>query len=228
MVQRVSERPDTHEMVIVHRVFRREFRLAPAMVTAVADGDRERAALVAAHLVELCGLLHHHHASEDELVWPRLYARTQVSTDLVQRMEAQHERVGTLLARVDQLLPEWRDRAETAVGAQLADALGDVSSVLDEHLVEEERDVLPLVAEHLTGAEWSELGERGMASVPKPRLLVVLGHILEEASPEERVAFLARVPTPARVAYRLLGRRKYEREVAALRQGLDVPRQRQG
>jgi hypothetical protein len=42
---------DTHDMVLVHRVFRREYGLLPLMVRQVADGDtraadrRETAAL---------------------------------------------------------------------------------------------------------------------------------------------------------------------------------------
>ena len=101
-----------------------------------------------------------------------------------------------------------------------------MSSALDEHLAEEEREVLPLIEQHLTSAEWAELGERGMASVPKPRLLVLLGHFLEETSPEERRRFLAHAPAPARLAYRLVGRRKYEKEVAELRRGIELPQQR--
>ena len=70
------------------------------------------------------------------------------------------------------------------------------------------------------------LGKRGMAAIPKPRMLVVLGHILEDASPEERAAFILKAPPPARLLYKLVARRKYERAVAALRAG--TPQQRRG
>ena len=224
----VAARPNTQEMVVVHRVFRREYRLAPRMVGAVAPGDTGRSRLVGAHLVELGSMLHHHHTGEDELVWPRLEERASLSDDLVDRMQDQHEHVAALLHRVDDLLPRWSASADAALRDELVAVLADVSAALDEHLAEEEREVLPLVEQHLTAAEWDELGERGMASIPKPRLLVLLGHILEEASEQERRMFLALAPAPARLLYRLVGRRAYAREVALLRRDLAVPHQRAG
>jgi hemerythrin-like domain-containing protein len=228
MGNEAAVRPDVHEMVMVHRVFRREYRLAPRIVAAVAAGDVARARVVVAHLTEMGSMLHHHHAGEDDLVWPRLEQRAHVDGDLVVRMQGQHEHVAALLHRVEVLLPVWGATADATPRDELADVLSQVSAALDEHLDEEEREVLPLVEQHLTAEEWSELGERGMASIPKPRLLVILGHILEEADEQERRRFLALAPSPARLAYKLIGRRKYEREVAELRREISVPQQRQG
>jgi hypothetical protein len=59
-----------------------------------------------------------------------------------------------------------------------------------------------------------------MNGMSKPRLLVFLGYILEEASEEERARFLAKVPPLARLAYRVVGQRRYLRESSQLRQGV--------
>jgi hemerythrin-like domain-containing protein len=221
----VVDKPDTQEMVVVHRVFRREFRLAPQIVRQVSEGDVARASVVVAHLTEMGTMLHHHHSGEDELVWPRLNERAQVSADLVARMEAQHEQVAGLMHRVDELRAQWAASASATVRDELAAVLTELSSALDAHLDEEEREVLPLIEQHLSCKEWDELGERGRAGIPKPRMLVVLGHILEDTSPEERTTFLGHMPPPARVLYRMLGQRKFDREVAVLRR--DIPAQRQ-
>ena len=220
----VTDKPDTQEMVVVHRVFRREFRLAPQIVGSVADGDLERARVVTAHLTEMGTMLHHHHTGEDELVWPKLNERVQVSADLVSRMEEQHEQVAVLMHRIDELLPRWSATASAGVRDELAAVLAELSPALDAHLDEEEREVLPLVGQHFTLAEWNEIGARGRAGIPKPRMLVVLGHILEETSPEERAAFLGHAPPPARLLYKLVGQRKFEREVAVLRRDIPSPR----
>lgn len=222
----VAERPYVQEMVIVHRVFRREYALAPEMVARVADGDVARAEVVGRHLAELGSMLHHHHTGEDELVWPRLLERAELSEELVQRMQDEHERVAELLHRLDELLPVWRASARAQDRDDLVTVLREVSVELGRHLDEEEREVLPLVEQHLSVQEWAELGERGMASISKARLLVLLGHILEETTPDERRRFLSLAPLPARVAFRLVGQRSYAREVAELRQGLQLPRQR--
>jgi hemerythrin-like domain-containing protein len=214
---------DTRDMVLVHRVFRRELRLLPLMVRGIADGDTEAAARVCGHARDLTGALHHHHQNEDELLWPRLLQRTPAGTMLAERMEAQHATIAEILGRVDAVLPAWQRTARPRDGAALADDLAGLHARLEEHLDEEEQHVLPIVARTITATEWDELAERGFASMPKRRALVFLGHILESASPAERSRFLRRVPPPVRLLYRLTGRRAFARETAALRAGLADP-----
>jgi len=63
-------------------------------------------------------------------------------------------------------------------------------------------------------AEWEAVGERARSGIPKDRMLIQLGAILEGCSPREARWFLARLPLPARVAWRLVGRRAYRAERA--------------
>jgi len=220
MALQAPARPDTSDMVVVHRVFRREFRLLPQMVRSVVPGDSARAQLVAQHCAEMVEALHHHHTGEDDLVWPVLHERVALQSATVARMEQQHEQMSALLEEVDPRSSVWVGAASQDGRDALADLLEEVSALLDEHLAEEERTILPLAAEHMTVQEWSQLGERGMTSMPRDRLVVFLAHILEDATPQERTAFLAHVPLPGRLAYRLVGRRKHARETAELRRGL--------
>ena len=218
-------RPDVQEMVVVHRMFRREYGLAPGLVRGVAAGGCARAAVVAAHLTELGTMLHHHHLGEDDLVWPKLHARTAVSADLVHRMQAQHARVGALLEQVEELLPAWAATAGHSERDALAAVLDTLVPSLEEHLGEEERDVLPLIEQHLTAAEWNELGERAVAAIPKSRMLVLFGYVLEGTSPQEQRMMLGVLPPPVRLVYRAVGRRKHEKERDRIRAGA-VPAQR--
>ena len=211
---------ETHDMVVVHRVFRREFALLPRMVRAVAPGELEQAGVVVAHAREMTAMLHHHHTAEDELVWPRLRDRAALDPWLLERMETQHHVLGELLDELDVALPRFAETADPTWGTGLASVLDRVSVALGEHLDEEEETILPMVARTLTVPEWEELAVRGMSAMSKPRLLVILGHILEEADEHERAAFLQHVPLPARVAYRLVGRRRHRRETAAQRRQL--------
>ena len=89
---------DTHEMVVIHRAFRRESRLLGELIAKVPDGDTERAATLGRHLKWYeAGLTNHHHG-EDELLWPLLYQRAGVDTAIVARMERQHTYVADTLA----------------------------------------------------------------------------------------------------------------------------------
>lgn len=209
---------DTADMRMVHRVFRREFALLPAMVRAVRPGDTARSALVAGHAREQIEALEHHHHGEDELLWPPLAARAAFDAGVLDRMRAQHQDVAALLARATDLLPAWTKTAGADLRDQLADVLSATSSALGAHLDEEEQHVLPAVEQHITSAEWAEVGKRGMASIPPKRRLVFLAHIMEDATPAERTTFLTtHVPPPVRLAYRLVGRRRHRRETATLR-----------
>ncbi|MGW3119310.1 hemerythrin domain-containing protein [Streptomyces sp. NPDC001107] len=206
-------------MVVVHRVFRRESALAPRLVRAVPDGGTARAAQVAAHLDDYVMGLHHHHALEDELIWPLLHARG-ADGGLVERMEEQHQRIDRTLAVVAEWLPAWLREASPIAREELALALTEHHTVLLEHLDDEERLVLPLVAEHLSVAEWELVGRRGLEGLPKDKVLLAVGAILEDATPEERAYFLGRAPLLGRLMWWLVGRRKYAASCRALRGAL--------
>jgi hypothetical protein len=220
-----TARPAIQEMVVVHRMFRREYGLAPVLVRGVAPGDRTRAEVVGAHLVELGTMLHHHHTGEDELVWPKLHARTPVSSELVSRMEEQHAHVHGLLQQLDVLLPAWRQDPSPARRDALTAVLDALAPALSAHLDEEEREVLPIIEEHLTVAEWNEVGEKAVAAIPKARMLVLFGYVLEGASAEEQKLMLSVLPPPVRLIYKAVGRRKHDKERDAIRAGA-IPAQR--
>ncbi|MEU1477001.1 hemerythrin domain-containing protein [Streptomyces sp. NPDC005760] len=214
-----SQRPYTHEMVVVHRVFRRESALLPRMVRAVPDGASERAARVAAYLDDYVSGLHHHHSLEDELIWPLLRARSAAAEDevLVARMEEQHGRIDRTLAAVAQWAPQWRRSADSVAGQELALALEEHRLALLDHLDDEERLVLPLVAEHLTVEEWDLVGRRGLEQLPKDKVMFAIGAILEDATEDERAYFLGKAPLLGRLAWKLVGRRRYATACHALR-----------
>lgn len=214
-----AERPHTHEMVVVHRVFRRESALLPRLVRAVPDGDTARAALVRGALGDYTMGLHHHHHAEDELIWPLLRARAARDEALVDRMTEQHEAIDRTLAAVSEWTPVWERSADRISGEELALALEAHRTALLVHLDEEETSLLPLVAEHLTVAEWDLVGERGLEGLPKNKRLLALGAILEEATPEESAFFLGKAPLVGRLLWRAVGRRQY----AAYRDRMRAP-----
>lgn len=215
----MSAQPDTNDMVVVHRVFRREFQLLPELVGQVAEGNTARSAVLAEHLTDLVAALHHH-LNEDELLWPPLLQRATLHAELVHRMESQHAALSAVLDRIEQVLPAWAATAGKSDGAELAAAMRDVSSLLELHLGEEEEEVLPLAREHLSVDEWLEIGKRGASSIEnKRKRLLFLGMILEDASEQERQSFLAKLPAPVRALWKLVGRRSYDGYVRVIRKG---------
>ena len=118
-----------------------------------------------------------------------------------------------------------RDLGQFTVRNQLAGVFGEASALLDEHLAEEEAEILPLVAEHLTPAEWQAIGDRGMASLPKNgTAFVFLGLILRETTDAERTAFLGLAPPPIRGFWHLFGKGIYRRAYHRLYDPVPGPR----
>ncbi len=208
---------DVHDMYVVHRAFRREFTLIPQLIRGVAPGDLARAAVLAQHARRVLAGLEMHHTGEDALLWPKLLERATPSAPLVHRMEAQHHRVEELTAQLAEVLPRWEAEARPAVGEELAATFDALRVALLEHLDDEERHILPLAERHITPQEWAGLGEHGMAKTKKSELPILLGSILEEATPEERAMMSGSVPAPVRLLVRTVFAWQYRRYIRKVR-----------
>jgi iron-sulfur cluster repair protein YtfE (RIC family) len=220
MTNTATETPtDVHDMVVAHRVFRREFRLIPELVRGVRSGDTGRAKVLADHARLVLTGLHGHHTSEDLLLWPKLLERAAPDAALVHRMESQHERVHEAIERIEPALARWEVEARPAVTGEVAAAFDSLRVVLLEHLDEEEREILPLAARHITQAEWNELGEHGVGKARKKDLPILFGAVAEEATPEEMVQILSTVPAPVRFLLRTVTARRYRRYISRVRNG---------
>ncbi|MET8294568.1 hemerythrin domain-containing protein [Streptomyces sp. NPDC005180] len=212
-----NERLDPQEMVVLHRVFRREIPLLAALIEAAAPSDRRRTAVLADHLDLILGALDEHHEGEDHLLWPKLRERAAPDDNIVARMADQHEAIAGALATATELLHRWRTRADHDTALRLAEALRALDRHAAAHMDDEEEHLLPLMADHITPREWTEVGERGRRSVPKAKLLIFLGAILEDATAQERRLFLSQMPAPARLLWRTLGTRLYDRTTTRVR-----------
>ncbi|WP_330468805.1 hemerythrin domain-containing protein [Streptomyces longwoodensis] len=211
------DRLDPQEMVVLHRVFRREIPLLAGLVEAAAPGDQRRTAVLAGHLDLVLGALGEHHEGEDHLLWPKLRERAAPDAGVVSRMADQHEAIAGALASATELSRRWRTRSDHDTALLLAEALRTLDRHATVHMDDEEEHLLPLMAQHITPREWSEVGERGRRSVPKAQLLIFLGAILEDTTAQERQHFLSQMPAPARLMWRTLGTRLYERRTARAR-----------
>ncbi|MFI5825205.1 hemerythrin domain-containing protein [Streptomyces rishiriensis] len=212
-----NDRLNPHEMVVLHRVFRREIPLLADLVEAATPGDRRHTAVLADHLDLVLGALGEHHEGEDDLLWPKLRERAAPGGDVVARMTEQHEAIAGALATATDLSRRWRTSADHATALLLAGALRELDGHAVAHMDDEEEHLLPLMADHITAQEWSEVGERGRRSVPKAKLLIFLGAILEDVTAQERQLFLSHMPAPARLLWRTLGTRLYKRTTTRVR-----------
>jgi len=208
---------DTRDMVVVHDSIRRQFGEAPTLVRGVAPGDTGRAGVVADHVELLGALLHHHHTGEDRLLWPVLQPRVPAEVAAtVEKMESQHEGIAETQASVTSAVAAWRATAGDREREVLASALEELFARITEHLAAEEQHILPLAAAHMTPAEWHQLGEEGLGSLPKKQLPLALGMVMYQADPEVIREMLSHAPLVPRLLMPWLAPRVHARYVRRL------------
>lgn len=212
-----TEATDMHDMVVVHRVFRRELRSIPELVVDTPAGDLGRASIVAGHARLILSGLHLHHTSEDDLLWPLLLERTAPSTDVVRRMQHQHAAVDSLLELLGPGIARWEAEARPAVGREVAALFDQLRRGVVEHLDDEEQTILPIAERAITPEEWAGVGEAGVAKMSRSELPLMFGAVMEDASPTERAEMLRVLPLPVRVLMRLWGTGHYRRYITKVR-----------
>jgi iron-sulfur cluster repair protein YtfE (RIC family) len=207
---------DASGMAEIHRMFRRGFGEGPDLVRGVSDGDVAHAEAVATQLETLSIGLHSHHGAEDERLWPALDERAPACAAHVARMKAQHAEMLAQLIALDGALPPWRHSADESDAAGVLAALDGINAALAVHLPDEETNIVPVMERTLTPAEVEWFAEHGRKSVPKGQTWQQLGEILA-SQPDGGDEWLHKhMPAPGRLAWRLIGKRRYARHRAAL------------
>lgn len=206
---------ETDDLYLIHGIFRKIFSQSEALVREADPADAHRVHLVESHLQELLQALHNHHEHEDILWWDRLKKRAPESTADVDRMIAAHQAVAEDIADAQSLLAAWVKKPEEKEA--LIARLGQLKDRLFAHLADEEKSILPVASRVLSQKEWDEAHTIGQNEIPKDRLLVQIGYMLKCApTPALRQLFLDALPGFVKLLYRLMGKKKFEREWAEI------------
>ncbi|WP_426323824.1 hemerythrin domain-containing protein [Microbacterium sp. E-13] len=207
---------DASGMAEIHRLFTRGFGEGPELVRRVREGDSAHADVVATQLETLSLGLHAHHEGEDERLWPALDERAPSCAAHVERMKAQHAALLVHLTALDRALPAWRSSATAADAGPVLSALAGVNEAMAVHLPDEEANIVPVMEYTITEPEIEWFSEHGRRSIPKGQTWQQLGEILA-AQPDGGGEWLRKhMPAPGRLAWRLIGRRRYAAHRAAL------------
>lgn len=169
---------NTDDMNVVHAMFRHLLGRAVPLVREVRPGDRDRAAIVVAHVREIAHSLHDHHSTEDTLLWDDLAARAPACALDVGLMRSQHATVADQLAALEDPLTRLERTASAAARDDATEALDRVRVTLGEHLGAGEEQILPWVRTTFTQEEWGVLGKVGRSKIAKERMFVQLGHMM--------------------------------------------------
>lgn len=208
---------DTRDMMVFHAAASREFRLAPGAVRRVKPGDRKHAHDVDTYLNSMCYALHEHHHGEDEILWPILRPRLSAAERrLLDANERQHADINDGIERVNDARRRWLDRLDRDDAGSLANELKTLSGLLDQHLEDEERDILPMAAAYLTQAEWRTITEGGKNALSLTALLFIVGMTCHGVNREHAALVVAPLSAPLRLAVPVIARRMYLRRAARI------------
>ncbi len=182
---------DANMMRIVHDALRRDLRRARMALTNEPSPDDRQVAAIAEHLVWMMTFIEAHHRSEDAGLYPVVRERDPSATALLDDMARDHEAVSFAI----------RHLAKAAGGAgreergSIVSAIDDLSEVLLPHLEREEHEVMPVLSQVISNAEWQAIEQEHNLDGKSMSQLGIEGHwLIDDATAEDRARVLGLVP----------------------------------
>lgn len=203
--QKMTADADLLGIRLAHRAMRRDAARLVELCRGLTDPEPGQSAAITDYVHLFAHSIHHHHTTEDVVLWPKIVASVGPHIDLSDLTE-DHQ-------ALDPLLDEVRAAADGLPASlpRLTSALIQLRNELDEHIIDEERTIFPLIIGHVPLAEWEAVekaAQRGGAlDFELPRAMDVL-------SPEELVRVRKEGGPMLRIMLPFL-RRKYRRREKA-------------
>lgn len=205
-VQDLSGPADTMMMGVMHDALRRDFTRARDALAAPDVVINSRATALAEHIGFMLAFLHEHHHSEDEKLWPLVRNHDPALVPLMEEMSGDH---AAIAAEVDQLTGAahtFGRSPDAGSRAELVAAIDRLTTVLWPHLDREETELMPLVSNTLSAAQWQEFEKSATPPFSTRVLAEYLNWFLEGLDPTRRRKVLQGLPAPiALVSTRVFG-----------------------
>lgn len=198
---------------IVHAAVRRDFVRLRAALAAVGVDDVERVRELRAAWEFIWGELHHHHVIEDRFVWPYVLKHDLLPAALMEEMEHEHQRMAVACGRLSVAFLDFLEKPSQARLISLRSSLEHAVQTADEHLVHEERDVMPALDDHWDAKSWRPV-ERQIRKVNPQLAGGMFAWLLDTDDDRIRVAIQARFSRPLVWTMSRVFGRTYHRNVA--------------
>ena len=202
---------DLNGMYLAHHAFRRDLaRFALAVrQTPVEAKDVWRA--LAVRWEQFAGILHHHHTTEDDVLWPQLLDVADAEgRETLEAMEAEHEQIDPLLAACADGFAAMTRSPDAATRARLAACTAATRDTLSDHMKHEETGALPLVQELLSEEGWQRVEKAAGSGKSAKDMLFLVPWVADGLTHEQLETAYRSVGQALRVL-RALTRARYER-----------------
>jgi hemerythrin-like domain-containing protein len=185
-------------LLAVHKAMRADGTRLRRAVADMPEGDTEQAAALGRAFGEISSLVHDHHWTEDDVMYPFLMERVPSFEADAIRLENDHIDLDAAMARIGarlRLLSHplsvnlWRDTRD-----HLVDEATAFDDVLVAHLDREEAVVLPAVDALMSAAEQRTLHKQEAKLATYRHMRMAVPWVLANATPEEAADLRAGAP----------------------------------
>lgn len=209
--------PDLLGISLAHRAMVTDVGRVATLTSAFADGGMtctpRRARAVARYVNLLCDSVHHHHTTEDQILWPVIEASAEGSVDLTELTE-DHAALDQRLDRLRALAAGFRlNVGDKESAAPLAAGLTELHGLLHEHIADEEREIFPVIRQYVSVDDWAAVEKAaqrsGRMSFDGPRTVAVMTEQERVALSETVSPILLALITVLSVRHRRFDRRVF-------------------
>jgi hemerythrin-like domain-containing protein len=197
---------------VIHRAVRRDLDRFVNALMSFRDGDTRRAAQLQTAWANFNEQLTTHHVGEHEIAWPALRS-VGVSQDLLDQMDAEHEKLADALASAGAAMSAFAASARVDDAAKAADAVTTLRTVAGEHLDHEEAEIEPVLLAKRDTPELKAMG-RKFARVSPAEAGTLTAWVQDGATAEERAALRQNIPAPVVAIFNAVFGRKYRRTIS--------------
>jgi hemerythrin-like domain-containing protein len=192
--------PDLLGIALAHRAMLADLLRLGDLAAAVRDRDvictPGRARAISRYVELLCDSIHHHHTTEDTVLWPVVQASVGDHVDLSELID-DHAALGPRLEQLRARAAAFRlSMGDRHIAGLMAIELAELAALLTEHINDEEMAVFPLITEHVSVADWETVEKAarraGWLWFEGPRSLAVMSddertHLAQQVGIELRM-----------------------------------------
>ena len=190
--------PDLTLLVVIHRAIRQDLWRLTARLTEIADrcAPPSQARAIGRYAVALFAEICRHHENEEDILWPVIAATAGQAVDLTPLTD-DHRAIGAAVGRASRALASFR--ADPGPSAELPASVTELREMLDEHIADEEQQILPAMRRYLPAdaCRWCE--RQIWRKTPLPGLRFTAPWLARYAHPDELSRRLATGGWPVRI-----------------------------
>ncbi len=190
--------PDLTSVVVVHRAIRQDLRRLAACLAQIAGRGvpPSQARAIGRYTAALLAEIRAHHENEDEVLWPVIAATAGQAVDLAPLTD-DHRAIEAAAGRASQALASFR--AQPGASAELHASVTGLRDMLDEHITDEEEQILPAIRRYLPAEAYRWCEKQIQRKAPRPGLRFTAPWLARYAQPDELSRQLATGGWPARI-----------------------------